>query len=612
MLDYISKVLENMPADWLRLTTHRLDIYDEARAKTQFVEEFESLYLQNDSNLSALSELPTAYDYIRLGHPLSCILEWVIAKSNKLKSENVISFSSSTMPILAILRKNKLDSRKTQIFYKGQLPENFDTGLLQTIYGYDFDLQDVEKSEDVHRVEGASIIFVSHEENFNILDLQFTAEIDFWVSIYPKLGSVIAVLDKEDQSYISEIQHVRRRESIAMTPDNCHNALKALASIAPIDLARGDTQSNKETVVDAISRISGTDSNALIASSGLSIQYAIMMGLVDDALVNHKGKDIKFIIPPNCYGGTNDQARRVAACVGNAEVVDLLVDGDDDMVKSLDLILTQVANQDAVPYIIAEIPTNPRVEVPDLVELKKVLGKGRQTVAGAIAISPVFILDQTFCPNVQFLGEGKILAETTAISYASGSKFASGGLCNAGYCVGNEKAESLMKKVELHLKLCDNQATGLQLEILANQLPSMNRRIMEAYENTRDFVNFIRDVLPTAKINFVSEELASAGFTPSVFSLDLPSQGRTNEEREAHKRELNHKLISLMITEIPSESKHCVSYGQMKGCYWTIPATSTQGTTKEGDKDYIARVSLSPELDLDLHKKVFRKFVEAI
>src|SRR5690606_28935043 len=140
----------------------------------------------------------------------------------------------------------------------------------------------------------------------------------------------------------------------------------------------------------------------------------------------------------------------------------------------------------------------------------------------------------------------------------------------------------------------------------------MNQRIKEAYKNTREFVNFINDVLPGAKINFVSEELAAHDFTPSVFSLDLPTKGHTDEEREAYKRALNLKLIHLMITKIPNESKFCVSYGQLKGCYWTIPATSTQGTTKEGDKDYIVRVSVSPDLNLELHKKVFTDFVNGI
>ncbi|MEQ3662732.1 MAG: cystathionine beta-synthase, partial [Flavobacterium sp.] len=191
-------------------------------------------------------------------------------------------------------------------------------------------------------------------------------------------------------------------------------------------------------------------------------------------------------------------------------------------------------------------------------------------------------------------------------------KFPSGGKCTSGYCVGNKKAEALIEKIEKHLLLCDNEATPLQYEILAEQLPSMNQRINDAYKNTREFVNFIHEKLPTAKINFVSEELAAQGFTPSVFSLDLPTKGTTDEEREIYKRALNLKLINLMITEIPNESKYCVSYGQLKGCYWTIPATSTQGTTKEGDKDYIARVALSANMDLELHKKVFLDFVESI
>ena len=68
----------------------------------------------------------------------------------------------------------------------------------------------------------------------------------------------------------------------------------------------------------------------------------------------------------------------------------------------------------------------------------------------------------------------------------------------------------------------------------------------------------------------------------------------------------------MMITEIPEESKFCVSYGQLKGCYWTVPATSTQGTTQESHKDYIVRVSLSPEMDIERHKEVFSKFVDTL
>lgn len=606
MLNYIKEVLENMPTGWLNLTTHRLDIYDESLAKTHFLNEFETLFNDNNSDSSALSELPTAFDYIRLGHPLSCLLEWAISRINNLEPNNVISFSSKTMPALAILRKNLLDNKNTQILYKGELPACFDAELLRNSYGYTFELKKVEDIEAIPEFNGSSI-FISQQDD--ICNFNLTSTIDFFINVDARLGSVLVVNGEQNESYISEIQHVRRRETIAMTPANSFAALEHLVGKSSLDQKKINVETNKAHVLDSIASITEAHTKALVASSGLSIQYAILMGLIHDAQEKHKGKAIKIVVPPNCYGGTNDQARRVAACIDNVEVMDLPVDGDHDMVQSIDIVLNKIASEDAIPYIIAEIPTNPRVEVPDLIQLRDVLSEVRKTVTGEIAIDPVFILDQTFCPNVHFLGEGEILSTVRTISYASGSKFPSGGLCTAGYCVGNKKTKALMDKIEMHLRLCDNEATYLQMDILAKQLPSMNQRINDAYLNTREFVNFIHKTLPSAKINFVSDELAKQGFTPSVFSLDLPTKGNTVEEKESYKRALNHKLINLMITEIPDESKYCVSYGQLKGCYWTIPATSTQGTTKEGDKDYIARVALSPAMDIELHKKVFLKFV---
>lgn len=609
MLNYIKEVLENRPTGWLNTTTHRLDIYDEKLAKTQFLEQFEILFNNNNAKASALNELPTAYDYIRLGHPLSCVLEWVVAKLNNIKPENAISFSSKTVPILAILRKNLLDNKNTQIVYTGALPDIFDAEVLRHVYGYEFELNKVEKLSAVSPFDGTTI-FVSQQNEFTTNDLNLN--IDFFINLHSSLGSILVVNGEENESYISEIQHVRRRETIAMTPANCLAALNFIVEQSSFDTKESNFETNKTLVLESIIAITGTTTKPLVASSGLSIQYAILMGLIHDALEKYKGKAIKIIVPPNCYGGTNDQARRVAACIPNVEVVDLAVDGGNDMVRSIDIVLAKIATEDAIPYIIAEIPTNPRVEVPDLIQLKEVLSKPRQTATGTMAIDPVFILDQTFCPNVHFVGEEDILSSVRTISFASGSKFPSGGQCTAGYCVGNQKTEALMEKIKKHLLLCDNEATALQYEILAKQLPSMNQRIEDAYKNTREFVNFIHEVLPAAKINFVSEDLAKQGFTPSVFSLDLPTKGNTADEKEAYKRELNLKLINLMITEIPNESKYCVSYGQLKGCYWTIPATSTQGTTKEGDKDYIARVALSPDMDLELHKKVFLDFVKTI
>lgn len=604
---FIENVLSNLPTDWLRLTTHRLDIYHEELAKTEFLEQFDALYQNNDYNLESLSSLPTAFDYIRLGHPLSCVLEWAIAKSHDLQADQIISFSSQVMPLMAILRKNLFDQKRTRVYVKGQLPDVFDLSIVKDIYGYNLELLPVTSIHEVTAFDGSSV-FISTDE---LAAVELTSNIDFFLHIDDQVGSIVLINGEANESYIGEIQHVRRRESIAMTPADCHVTLQRLIGQSP-DQKTIDVQANKASVVNTIQSITGTLTKALVASSGLSTQYAIMMGLVHHAKKNYPEQPIRIITPPNAYGGTNDQARRVAACVPDAEVVDLHVDAGNDMSRSVDTILDQVAKEDAVPFIIAEIPTNPRVEVPDLENLRAALSKLRTNPAGQVATAPVFILDQTFCPNVHFLRDQDILADVSTLAYISGSKFPSGGLCTAGYVAANSKAEALLVTIDTHLQLCDNEATDLQYEILAKQMPSMLDRIEGAYQHTREFVSFIEETLPEAKINFVSEALAQEGFTPSVFSLDLPTQGATDDDKEAYKRALNLKLINLMIGNIPQESKYCVSYGQLKGCYWTIPATSTQGTTKEGDKDYIVRVALSANMDLERHKEIFAEFVQSI
>ncbi len=608
-----------MPKEWLTLTTHRLDIYDESQAKTQFLDQLNTLYTANNTRTSALQTLPTAYDYIRLGHPLSCILEWTVASLQDTTPNRVIVFSSKTAPILAILRKNFLENKQTHILCTEELPEEFDAEIVRRVYGYKFEVRtnvsvtELKKKENnLKPFEGSTVLFSPQK---TLAKLETRSYVDFHINTYADLGSILVINGEQNDNYIAEIQHVRRRETIAMTPENCQTALHLLlANDSHYQIEQKNIQRTiyKTSVQTSITKITGAHSTPLVGSSGLSVQYAIMMGLIDYASENYKGKNIKFIVPPNCYGGTNDQARRVAECTQNVEIIDLAVDGQSDMVNSLNAILQEVAEQDAIAYIIAEIPTNPRVEVPDLEKLKDTLAKKRTTISGGIATDPVFILDQTFCPNVRFLGDGDILSTVRAISYASGSKFPSGGKCTAGYCVTNQNAVELAPKIAKHLSLCDNEATTLQYEILANQLPSMNQRIANAYSNTLEFVNYIKTVLPTAKINFVTDKLAKQGFTPSVFSLDLPTKGTNSEEKEIYKRALNHKLIDMMITQIPEESKYCVSYGQLKGSYWTIPATSTQGTTKEGDKDYIARVALSPNVNLQKHKQVFATFISKL
>jgi cystathionine beta-lyase/cystathionine gamma-synthase len=543
-----------------------------------------------------------------------------LAEINQVSDDQVITFASRTMPLLALLRHNTISNINTHIYWTGEGSGSLSEAplhveaRLKNIYGYQYQVHEVKSVNEVPAHEDGMVVFICDEPMTK--QLSVNPNIDATVNVHSTYGSYVVIHNKHSVDQDSEttadivraVQHVRRRESIAMSPMNCFNALHVLIGNNP-----QDDQSEpdaKATVEQCIRDNTGSQTTPLIASSGLSIQYAILMGLVEDAMTQHPEKAIKIIIPPNCYGGTNDQSRRVAELIPQAGIVDLPVDGGADLVGSLETILHEVAAEDAVPIILVEIPTNPRVEVPDMQLLGKTLKKKRQTAGAEDAVEPTLMVDQTFCPNVRLLGADSTLHGVRTISFSSGSKFPSGGRCIAGYCAANQAADALMKLVAKHLLLSDNAADARQLNILAKTMPSMPERIAKAYENTRELVNRIQSMLPDSKMFYVDEAMAQQGFTPSVFSLDLPVNEASPEERAERQKELNKKLIEFMIEKHPDTCKNCVSYGQLKGSYWTIPATSTQGTTKEADKDYVVRASLAPDVDVDALAQSFKEFCE--
>ena len=610
LFESIGKLLVHIPESWVELTTHRLDIYDEKLAKSDFLNRFQDLLLSESYSPEAFESLPTAYDYTRLGHQLSSVLEWVIAKLNHVHSDNVITFASGTMPILAILRRDALKRTLTHIYHDLKSSPLLDEERLRSIYGYQFDVNKITNTSEIPEQQQGTVLFVTQSSYQTPLPTH--VNIDATINQHPQFGAMIVIhkspaLDTKVKEIIKDEQHIRRRETIAMTPPSTLKVLNEIVHSVTSDaeLIRSD---NLQIVHQCIQGNTGSSITPIVASSGLAIQYAIMMALVENAIKKHPNKPIALILPPNCYGGTNDQARRIADLIPNTDIFDLLVDRGHELVNSLDVVLAQVANNNGVPIVLAEIPSNPRVEVPDMNELARALNQPRKTTRNEKAIKPSFIVDQTFCPNVKLLGQDDLLANVKVISYSSGSKFPSGGSCLAGYCAANNAARDIQELIFKHLNLSDNSATAHQVNTLAENMPSMPERIKKAYQNTLEFINHIKRVLPDSKINFVSETLTQQGFTPSVFSLDLPTVGKTKKEREKYKRRLNEKLISFMIKRHPDICKHCVSYGQLKGSYWTVPATSTQGTTKETDKDYIVRIAMAPDIDIVKLSESFTDF----
>ncbi len=213
--------MNHIPKSWVELTTHRLDIYDEKLAKSEFLSQFEALLLSESYSTEALDSLPTAYDYIRLGHQLSSVLEWFLAKLNQVPSDQVITFASCTMPLLAILRRDALAQTPTYVYHDLDSSPLLDETRLRSIYGYQFDVKQVTSASEIPEHQLGTTLFVTQSSYQTPLTNH--VNIDATINRHPQSGATIVIhkspaLDPQVTEIVKDVQHVRRRETIAMTP----------------------------------------------------------------------------------------------------------------------------------------------------------------------------------------------------------------------------------------------------------------------------------------------------------------------------------------------------------------------------------------------------------
>ena len=101
MQKQLAKILSNVPKSWLGTT-----FPNDSRfvGRDWFLQEMDNI-LSAPSREVYESELARMFptDYVRLGSPLSCLLEVVRSKEMGLPARNVFSFSSPNLPLISVM-----------------------------------------------------------------------------------------------------------------------------------------------------------------------------------------------------------------------------------------------------------------------------------------------------------------------------------------------------------------------------------------------------------------------------------------------------------------------------------------------------------------------------
>ena len=85
--DSVRDLLKTLPKSWVELTTHRLDIYNESEAKSEFLVELKKLLLSEEYSSNTLEQLPRLM--ITFDWGINCLAYWNGSWLKSIKSQMI-------------------------------------------------------------------------------------------------------------------------------------------------------------------------------------------------------------------------------------------------------------------------------------------------------------------------------------------------------------------------------------------------------------------------------------------------------------------------------------------------------------------------------------------
>ena len=109
---------------------------------------------------------------MRLGHQLSSVLEWVIATHYGFATEQVISFASKTMSLLAILRSNTVHGRRTVVYHDCEIPSVLHLDEIKTVYGYHIECIPLDSANEIASDADVTQVYLTNAAVFSNLSTE--------------------------------------------------------------------------------------------------------------------------------------------------------------------------------------------------------------------------------------------------------------------------------------------------------------------------------------------------------------------------------------------------------------------------------------------------------
>jgi cystathionine beta-lyase/cystathionine gamma-synthase len=641
-------ILSHIPQEWRGTTFKNSSLLGRELFAKKLLNliSIKSNHEDNSSSITTedLINLGNAEDYLRVASNISCVLEAFLALSKNLTIEQVFSFASSNLSIIAVgltssphcpihvylgddngssspfteehLAMLKLLSVEISLFYssiptRGEETNGTDaTSQIPVILAYESIGSDVFTNPAVDGIIG----------NDGILFIKETSK------IVP-----------------AKILTIRKRLSTPMTSPVAENKLHLLAGTSDyIEPSYDYTEEELLSFQSHLQHLSGTIMNLSSTSddaptSGAVRPICFTAGLPSICslwmtLIATGGADI--VMASTAYGGSSELTDIMTTKAANFKKHKFDITGQLPILPAIQATLETLQTRPSSELqgrtvVFLEIPTNPDMKVPDMIGLATLLTNYR-TVTGKDVL---LLIDTTFAPGSQVLLKVESqFPDLPCMVFISMSKSISRGVTTAGALVAGSSADSrnLLQRVQIATRLFDTTAKPDQMRRLIDNHVGVEDRCDRAYQNA---VYLGKTLQQTATqlchghpmpLAFVTEENAAIGFTSSTFSFNLPPVSAHHPVSDPnHEAELNANLAQQFVDLLCVHSdvfKPCVSFGQDNGLvYATVPATSTQGAIHPDDKAkqaiggvQLTRLSFPPTCDLMRVEELLKTSLEKV
>jgi cystathionine beta-lyase/cystathionine gamma-synthase len=653
---FLPSILQNIPQEWRGTTfknSHLLGRELFSHNLCQLVSSKASFSPPQEITTQDLIDLGNAEDYLRVASNISCLLETYVALQKNYVISQVFTFASSNLSIISVL----LTSSGIPVhLYLGDHGEEsispFTDEHLRMLSLLSADLH-IHHTFPPSSSPSAEAIILAYESNemdmfqHPLVDgiIRNTthghggsdADADDGTHSHGSDGGGILYIKNIHKIIPSQILIIRKRLATPMTSPIAENLLYEFVHLQSPQSSFHYSSKDLEIFQSHLQTLSGLPMNhnslPICYTAGLPAICSLWM-----TLLAHGGADV--VMASTSYGGSSEltdifQSKAIHNLfnkykfdITGTKNIHTAIESTLATLSSLPSPPSSSSSSSRTTVLFVEIPTNPDMKVPNILQLATILMNYQQTTSRPVLL----LIDTTFAPGSQILSKiEKLFPHLPTMIFISMSKSISRGMTTAGTLISGSSNEAcqLLQQVHTATAMFDTKAKSDQMKRLIENHVGVEERCQAAYQNACYLGKVLQDAVYELcegryemSLAFVTKENAQDGFTSSTFSFNLPSISWTrppsssasssDAPADAHAdgdMEINANLAQRFVTllcEHTEEFKPCVSFGQDNGLvYATVPATSTQGAIHPDDKAkqavggvQLTRLSFPPSCDL--------------